>query len=83
MGTKSKEFRVFEQYGGCDVSQTLSIRYQILFFTPYQSPAYGCKLALCTQNQRHEKTSSGVSYTIRTNPACSVTKTRFQFELSA
>ena len=32
------------------------IRYQILFFTPYQSPARGCKAALCTPNPRHEKT---------------------------
>ena len=32
------------------------IRYQKLFFTPYQSPACGCKAALCTQNPRHEKT---------------------------
>ena len=32
------------------------IRYQIPFFTPYQSPARGCKAALCTPNPRHEKT---------------------------
>ena len=28
----------------------------VLFFTPYQSPARGCKAASCTQNPRHEKT---------------------------
>ena len=27
-----------------------------MFFTPYQSPARGCKAALCTPNPRHEKT---------------------------
>ena len=32
------------------------IRYQIPFFTPYQSPARGCKADLCTPNPRHEKT---------------------------
>ena len=32
------------------------IRYQIPFFTPYQSPARGCKAALCTPNPCHEKT---------------------------
>ena len=32
------------------------IRYQIPFFTPYQSPARGCKAALCTLNPRNEKT---------------------------
>ena len=32
------------------------IRYQIPFFTPYQSPARGCKAAKCTPNPRNEKT---------------------------
>ena len=32
------------------------ITYQIPFFTSYQSPARGCKAALCTPNPRQEKT---------------------------
>ena len=38
------------------ITYTSLIRYQIPFFTPYQSPARGCKAALCTPNPRHEKT---------------------------
>ena len=49
-------FSVFHYFVYNKITYSSLIRYQIPFFTPYQSPARGCKAALCTPNPRHEKT---------------------------
>ena len=67
------------------ITNSSLIRYQILycFSHPTNHQHVAVKRLYVHKTRITRKISSGVSYPIRTNPACSVTKTRFQFESCA